>query len=312
MEKSKTFFQNLELIPDEEKVIMEQNCNNQAIKKRIDFVWIFDVKNGNPNGDPDMANQPRIDPFTGCGVVTDVCLKRKIRNYVSMFHGEIWIKELSVLSLRQKIAYDELKISKSTKNAEEMAQKKMCELYYDVRTFGAVMPSKNYPCGTVRGPVQLTYAQSVDPITIRRDTITRMASYDGEEDGANGSNRTMGSKYIVPYAMYVAHGFINPFYAEKTGFSEKDLDILFESILNAFEHDRSSARGEMSTRKLVVMEHDNPKGVAHASDLFDLVQIKKRQGVEIPKSFSDYEILVLEDKKPKGITIKIDYEAIKS
>jgi CRISPR-associated protein Csd2 len=368
---------------------------NNPIKNRYDFVLIFDVQDGNPNGDPDAGNLPRVDPETGKGLVTDVCLKRKVRNYVQITKtGEdgkaekgfdIYIKEKAVLGRAHFKAFSELgiptgqisqkeipdaiqasfeeldlpdglsienadneerqilvvaadadkkaiqqwikdeklpnELSSFIKNAlkdakprkptggeTEQGKAKMCEDYYDIRTFGAVMSLKSAPnCGQVRGPVQMTFARSVDPIVTLEHSITRMAvATEAEAEKQSGDNRTMGRKHTIPYGVYVAHGFVSPHLATQTKFKEDDLDILWKALTDMFEHDRSAARGLMATRKLIVFKHDTALGNAHAHELFDLVRLVPSDNAnKPPRAFSDYKLDFDLSKVPAGVTADI-------
>lgn len=269
-----------------------------AIANRYEFVLLFDVENGNPNGDPDAGNMPRFDPETGHGLVTDVCLKRKIRNHVELTMGgktkyNIYVQEKAVLSAQRKPAYAAAN-SEAAMNTVEYARDWMCANFYDVRTFGAVMSTKENNCGQVRGPVQIAFAKSVEPILSQEISITRMAvETEAEAKKQEGDNRTMGRKHIVPYGLYVAHGFISAPLAEKTGFSEEDLEVLWNALANMFEHDRSAARGLMSSQKLFVFKHSDKLGNASAHKLFDLIGIKRKDGSEGPaRSFKDYTVSV--------------------
>lgn len=296
-----------------------------AIANRYDFVLLFDVQDGNPNGDPDAGNLPRVDPETGHGIVTDVCLKRKIRNYVAIAKQgapgfDIFIKEKAILNLAIERAHElvgtELgtdgeesgKKGKSKKTkaggaAVEAARAKMCELFFDVRTFGAVM-STGANAGQVRGPVQITFGRSVDPILTLEHSITRMAVATEEEaEKQGGDNRTMGRKNTVPYGLYRSHGFISPAFAGQTGFSEEDLDLTWKALQVMFEHDRSAARGLMTTRALVVFKHDSALGNARASDLFDRV-VARRTTTGPARAFSDYEVVVRSETLPAGVEIQ--------
>jgi len=256
---------------------------SEAMRNRYEFVLLFDVKNGNPNGDPDAGNLPRIDPETGQGIVTDVCLKRKVRNYVELIkRGEtpfnIYVQEKAILTERRAPAYETVSDVKETTAKINKARKWMCKNFFDVRTFGAVMSAKENNCGQVRGPVQFAFAQSVDPVVSLEASITRMAvETKRESDAQGGDNRTMGRKTYVPYGLYRAHGFISAPLAEQTGFSEKDLDLFWESLQNMFDHDHSAARGEMATQKLFIFRHDNELGNAPAHKLFDIVRIVKKE-----------------------------------
>lgn len=368
---------------------------NNPIKNRYDFVLIFDVQDGNPNGDPDAGNLPRVDPETGKGLVTDVCLKRKVRNYVQLTKTndkdeaekgfDIYIKEKAVLGrahfkafsdlgiptgqISQKeipdalqAAFEELdlpdglliedaesdehqtlivaadadkkaikqwlkdqkpakelttfinnalKDAKPKKPSAEDTEKgkgKMCEDYYDIRTFGAVMSLKSAPnCGQVRGPVQMTFARSVDPIVTLEHSITRMAvATEAEAEKQSGDNRTMGRKHTVPYGAYVAHGFISPHLAHQTGFNKDDLDIFWKALKDMFEHDRSAARGLMATRKLIVFKHDTALGNASAHELFDLVKlVREGDSQKPPRAFSDYKLEFDPLEVPTGVTVDI-------
>ena len=287
-----------------------------TIQNRYDFVLLFDVQDGNPNGDPDAGNLPRVDAETGKGLVTDVCLKRKVRNYVGLKHGEqppyeIYVKEKAVLNKQHERAYieigagDELKNDKKRKGGSrvEEARRWMCKNFYDVRTFGAVM-STGVNCGQVRGPVQMTFARSVDPVVALEHSITRMAvATEAEAEKQDGDNRTMGRKFTVPYGLYVAHGFVSAPLANQTGFSEDDLALLWEALTNMFEHDRSAARGMMATRKLLVFKHESNMGNAPAHALFDRVQAVLKDGVTAPRSFADYDVSVNEENLPSGVSI---------
>ncbi|MFZ2445181.1 MAG: type I-C CRISPR-associated protein Cas7/Csd2 [Syntrophobacteraceae bacterium] len=365
---------------------------NNAIQNRYDFVLLFDVKDGNPNGDPDAGNLPRIDPETGHGLVTDVCLKRKVRNYVSLAKGlaapnDIYIKEKAVLghahfaafkqlgielgeearqliSKEQAEQFEELglpeglsvlededdklylvvaavadkkEIKDWLKDADPSAEIKkivnetlkqakprrprgeevlkgrdqMCKTFYDIRTFGAVLSLKTAPnCGQVRGPVQLTFARSIEPIVPLEHSITRMAvATEAEAEKQQGDNRTMGRKFTVPYALYRCHGFISAPMAEQTGFSEEDLKLFWEALVNMFEHDRSAARGQMATRKLVVFKHDSKMGKAHAHKLFDLVRVDRINGAAGPaRTFADYSVNLDEAAKPNGVSIEAELD----
>lgn len=289
----------------------------EPIKNRYEFVILFDVENGNPNGDPDAGNLPRLDPETGYGLVTDVCLKRKIRNYVETVKGgepgyRIYIKSGVPLNRSDAEAFTGLQIDPKTikdlKKKDDQLDAKvrdwMCREFYDIRTFGAVMTTfmkNNLNCGQVRGPVQLSFARSVDPIVPQEITITRVAitkESDAEEKGTE-----MGRKYIVPYALYRCEGYVSANLARKTtGFSEEDLDLLWQAILNMFENDRSAARGKMAVRQLIVFRHDSELGNAPAYKLFDTVTARCRDGVLSPRSYRDYEVTVDTDSLPEGVT----------
>ena len=279
------------------------------LKNRIDFVYIFDVQDGNPNGDPDAGNLPRVDAETGMGLVTDVCLKRKVRNYVQIAKGladgyDIFIKEKAVLNKLIDKAHDDSEV-KVSKDKTEAACKFMCKNYYDIRTFGAVM-STGKNAGQVRGAIQLTFARSVDAIATAEHSITRMAvATEKEAEKQSGDNRTMGRKATVPYGLYVCHGFISANLAQQTGFSEEDLAIFWDALKNMFDVDRSAARGLMSAQKLIVFKHDSVLGNAPANKLFDLVKIEKEYD-GAPRSFSDYTVTI--DKS--GLTANVTVEEL--
>jgi len=277
----------------------------EPIKNRYDFVFYFDVKDGNPNGDPDAGNLPRIDAETGNGLVTDVCIKRKVRNYVLMTKEEkppfdIFIKEKAVLNLLIDKAHEAEEVKEKEKGDKtEAARLWMCKNYYDIRAFGAVM-STGKNAGQVRGPVQLTFARSVDPVVALEHSITRVAKTTEERSESGGSE--MGRKYTVPYGLYRAHGFISAHLANQTGFDEDDLKLFWEAMQNMFEHDRSAARGEMNTRKLIVFKHKTALGTAHTHELFERVTHKKLSDGPA-RDFSDYEIYL--DGKTFPETFKI-------
>ena len=275
------------------------------LKNRIDFVYIFDVKDGNPNGDPDAGNLPRVDAETGMGLVTDVCLKRKVRNYVQVAKEctegyDIFIREKAVLNTLIDKSHDE--VGADVKDKTAAARDIMCKKYYDVRTFGAVM-STGKNAGQVRGPIQFTFARSIDPITASEHSITRMAvATEKEAEKQGGDNRTMGRKATVPYGLYVCYGFVSANLANQTDFTEEDLSLFWDALRNMFDVDRSAARGLMSAQKLIVFKHDSVLGNAPANKLFDLVTVKKVcDGA--PRSFSDYEVTV-GDNPYQGIAIE--------
>lgn len=276
------------------------------LEKRIDFVYIFDVQDGNPNGDPDAANLPRVDAETGHGLVTDVCLKRKIRNYVDVARKgqtnyDIFIQEAAVLDNRVEDIYKSETVKKADKAVQKDAAKQaLCDKYYDIRTFGAVIATKDKQ-GQVRGAIQLTFGRSVDPVVSLNHAITRMAV---TKESDKEKERTMGRKATVPYGLYVAHGFVNANLANQTGFNQEDLQLLWEALGNMFDNDRSAARGLMSARKLIAFEHDSKLGNAPANKLFDLVKVTKKPGVESPRSFSDYAVNIDTENLPKGVSIK--------
>ena len=277
------------------------------INNRIDFVYLFDVLDGNPNGDPDAGNLPRVDAETGMGLVTDVCLKRKVRNYVQVAKDlsdgyDIFIKEKAVLNSEIDKAHDDEEVKKA-KDKTAAARLFMCKNYYDIRTFGAVM-STGKNAGQVRGPIQFTFARSVDPIATAEHSITRMAvATENEAEKQKGDNRTMGRKATVPYGLYVCHGFISANLVKQTGFSEEDLQLFFEALKNMFDVDRSAARGLMSAQKLIVFRHDSILGNAPANKLFDLVKIKKNTDAA-PRSFNDYDVTIDKDSVPNGVTVE--------
>lgn len=283
----------------------------EPIKNRYEFTVIFDVENGNPNGDPDAGNMPRIDPETSAGLVTDVCLKRKIRNFVEIFKEDepyynILVKPDKALNTKFTEAYEAIgeKTGQKGKNPEAVraARDYICQNYFDVRTFGAVMSTGNDPCGIVRGPVQISFAKSVDPIFTQDITITRQART--TEDKRDTGETEMGRKSIVPYGLYRADGYVSAMLAQKiTKFSEEDLELLWKAVINMFEHDRSAARGKMCVRKLYVFKHDSLLGNAPANVLFDKIVISKKDGVEVPRSFNDYEITV-DKNMPEGVELQ--------
>lgn len=290
---------------------------SDPIKNRYEFVVLFDVENGNPNGDPDAGNMPRVDPETGYGLVTDVCLKRKIRNYVEMAkedadHYHIYIKDGVPLNTSDEkacayvgLTSDKLKeAKKKDKHLDEKIRDFMCSNFYDIRTFGAVMTTFTkgaLNCGQVRGPVQLGFARSIDPILPQEVTITRVAIT--TEADAEKKNTEMGRKYIVPYGLYRAEGYVSANLARKTtGFSEEDLELLWTAILNMFENDHSAARGKMAVRELIVFKHNCELGCAPAHTLFDLVKVEHKDGVTAPRSYGDYTVSVDETHLPSGVT----------
>ena len=287
-----------------------------AIKNRYDFVLLFDVIDGNPNGDPDAGNMPRMDPQTGHGLVTDVCLKRKVRNYVGLKQDEqppfeIYVKEKAVLNRQHERAYAALEFTLASDGGKrkgggdevEKARQWMCRNFYDVRTFGAVM-STGVNCGQVRGPAQITFARSMDAITPEEHSITRMAvttEADAEKQG--GDNRTMGRKFTVPYGLYRAHGFISAHLAAQTGFSDEDLALLWEALSNLFEHDHSAARGQMNVRGLYVFKHDSALGNAPSHRLFERIAVNLHDPAGVPRGFKDYVVTVETDDLPDGVTL---------
>ena len=280
------------------------------LKNRIDFVYIFDVQDGNPNGDPDAGNLPRVDAETGNGIVTDVCLKRKVRNYVQVAKEcvagfDIFIKEKAVLNTLIDKAHEDGTVKSKEKPGDktEAARQFMCKKYYDIRTFGAVM-STGKNAGQVRGPIQFTFARSVDSIAAAEHSITRMAvATEAEAEKQSGDNRTMGRKATVPYGLYVCHGFISANLAKQTGFDENDLGIFWDALKNMFDCDHSAARGLMSAQKLIVFKHDSVLGNAPANKLFDLVKVEKNcDGVA--RKFTDYTVSIDKDNLPQGVTIE--------
>ena len=280
-----------------------------VIANRYEFVLLFDVENGNPNGDPDAGNMPRIDPETGHGLVTDVCLKRKIRNHVALAKEgsegfQIYIQEKAVLNETNKLAYKELELKPEKKKLPKKIEDArnvtgwMCANFYDIRAFGAVMTTE-INCGQVRGPVQLAFASSVEPVLSQEISITRMSVTNIKD---LEKERTMGRKHIIPYGLYLAKGFISAPLAEKTGFSDDDLELLWDALVNMFEHDRSAARGVMSSQKLFVFKHKDKLGNAPAHKLFNLVQVKRKDDSEGPtRSFADYDVTV--GSVPDGVEL---------
>ena len=279
------------------------------MNNRYDFLYLFDAQDANPNGDPDAGNLPRLDIETGQGLVTDVCLKRKIRNFIQTTKADteglrIYFSEGAVHNNQHKDAYEAIGEKPAKKVKAEIKDKAtvwMCENYYDVRSFGAVM-STEVNCGQVRGPVQLSFARSIDPIVSSEHAITR-SSVTNEKDIEK--ERTMGRKFTIPYGLYKAQGFVNPFLAQQTGFSEDDLELLLQSLENAFQFDQSAARpaGSMAPRKLIIFKHDSALGSAQSHKLFDAVSIQRREDVEIPRSFSDYTVKINHSAIPKGVEV---------
>ncbi len=292
-----------------------------AIAHRYEFVYLFDITNGNPNGDPDAGNLPRLDPETNRGLVTDVCLKRKIRNFVGLDKGEtpghaIYMQEKAVLNQQHQKAWEALgippdakeqfkKLPKDEAKAREITAW-MCANFFDVRTFGAVMTT-GVNAGQVRGPVQMAFATSIDPVVPLEISITRMAvTTEKEAEAQSGDNRTMGRKHIIPYGLYRAHGFVSAKLAERTGFSQADLDLFWNALINMFEHDRSAARGEMAARKLIVFEHESAMGNAPAHVLFDAVTVERSQPeaeAAAPRRFADYRVAIDRAAIPAGVTV---------
>lgn len=279
------------------------------LKNRIDFVYIFDVQDGNPNGDPDAGNLPRVDAETSRGIVTDVCLKRKVRNYVQLSKNctqgyDIFIKEKAVLNTLIDASHeDETVKAADAKSKTAAARDVMCSKYYDIRTFGAVM-STGKNAGQVRGPIQFTFARSVDPIVPAEHSITRMAvATEKEAEKQNGDNRTMGRKATIPYGLYVCHGFVSASLAKQTGFSEEDFTLFIDALKGMFDCDRSAARGLMSAQKLILFRHDSVLGNAPANKLFDLVKVERTTD-NVPRSFSDYRVTIDKAKLPTGVSVE--------
>ena len=279
------------------------------LKKRYDFVLLFDVKDGNPNGDPDAGNLPRLDAETGNGLVTDVCLKRKVRNFVQLAkQGEagydIFVKEKAILNNAIDEAHDSEAVKAQKKDADktETARQFMCAKYFDIRTFGAVM-STGKNAGQVRGPVQMTFGRSIDPIISSEHSITRMAvATEAEAEKQKGDNRTMGRKFTVPYGLYVSHGFISAHLAAQTGFTTDDLDVFWEALEKMFWEDHSAARGEMNVRGLYVFEHDSALGRAPAHELFEKIKLERKDSSIPARSFDDYKVSI-DETMPEGVTL---------
>jgi CRISPR-associated protein Csd2 len=291
----------------------------EAIKNRYEFVYLFDVENGNPNGDPDAGNMPRIDPETNYGIVTDVCLKRKVRNYVQIKHSNkppyrIYVQEKAILNNIHEEAYSAIGASEQTEADKEKNKRKgsadevekarlwMCENFFDVRAFGAVM-STGVNCGQVVGPLQFNFGKSMEPIMPLEISITRMAvATEDEAKKQKGDNRTMGRKQIVPYGLYKTEGYISASFAKKTGFSEDDLSLFWEALENMFEHDHSAARGKMNARKLIIFKHKDTLGNAPAHKLFDLVKVTPVHGEAPARKFEDYKVELI-GKAPDGVEV---------
>lgn len=288
------------------------------ITNRYDFVVLYDVTNGNPNGDPNAGNMPRIDPETGHGIVTDVCLKRKIRDFIELYKNSedgyrIYIKSGVPLNRSDEEALaahggegkkeSMAKLKKDDPEIDCKLRDWMCDKFYDIRTFGAVMTTfvkGALNCGQVRGPVQLTFSRSIDPIMPQEVGITRVAIT--TEADAEKKDTEMGSKFIVPYGLYRCEGFVSANLAEQTGFSEDDLELLWKAIINMFEDDRSAARGKMVVRELIVFKHDDKFGKAPSHKLHELIKVKRKEGVDVPREYSDYVVTVDEDHLPEGVT----------
>lgn len=283
-----------------------------TVNNRYEFVYLFDVENGNPNGDPDAGNMPRIDPETNFGIVTDVCLKRKIRNFVEISKGlqkpyDIYVQEKAILTQKQGQAYEDQKVQEVEKGDKiAQARRWMCANFFDVRTFGAVMSLKENNCGQVRGPVQLNFGRSIEPILPLDVTITRMAvATEKEAESQSGDNRTMGRKSIVPYGLYRAEGYISAHLARQTGFTEDDLTLLWEALVNMFDHDRSAARGKMAARALVAFKHDSALGNAPAHKLLGRLAVTRSGDGDNPaRHFEDYTISLDETDMPAGVNVE--------
>ncbi len=281
------------------------------MNNRYDFAFLFDIANGNPNGDPDAGNLPRVDPETGHGIVTDVCLKRKIRNFVQLTQNEaagrqIYVREKAVLNQQHQLAYSAKNLDPKKAKAPdvESVRQWMCENFYDIRTFGAVM-STEVNCGQVRGPVQLTFARSLSPVVSLEHAVTRCAVTTEREAAAqDGDNRTMGRKFTIPYGLYLAHGFINPFLAKQTGFGDEDLALFKTALGQMFELDRSAARGLMGAKRCIAFKHATALGSAPAHKLFDLIKVTKKADVEVPRSYADYDVTLDTAALPAGITVE--------
>ncbi len=277
---------------------------------RYDFVFLFDVTDGNPNGDPDAGNLPRVDPETGHGLVTDVCLKRKVRNFIGNVKGEqppyeIYVKERAVLNQQHDRAYQALKLDSSKAKQPEVEQCRqwMCQNFFDVRTFGAVMSTK-VNCGQVRGPIQMAFSRSIDPIVSLEHAITRCAvTTEKEAEKQDGDNRTMGRKFTVPYGLFRCHGFINPFFARQTGFSEEDLELFWSALEKMFDLDRSASRGQMSPQALVIFKHQDPLGNAAAHQLQQRVKAEVVSSELPARQFTDYQFSIDRENLPAGVEI---------
>ena len=279
------------------------------LTNRYDFVYLFDVKDGNPNGDPDAGNMPRVDPETGDGLITDVCLKRKVRNFVQMTQGDhsdrqIFIKEKAILNNLIDEAHEQEAVkSKSAGDATAAARDWMCAKYFDIRCFGAVM-STGKNAGQVRGPIQLTFSRSINPIFAQDHSITRMAvATEKEAEKQSGDNRTMGRKATVPYGLYRCHGFVSAHLAGQTGFSEDDLELFWQALEHMFDHDRSAARGEMTARGLYIFQHSSQLGNAPAHSLFKRISAKLQEPSKPPRNFSDYQLNINQDNLSTEINL---------
>jgi CRISPR-associated protein Csd2 len=283
----------------------------KVLENRYEFVYLFDVENGNPNGDPDAGNMPRIDPETNYGIVTDVCLKRKIRNFVEIAKNrqkphDIYVQEKAILTAKQGEAYATEDVKKA-EGGDKIAKARdwMCKNFFDIRTFGAVMSLKENNCGQVRGPVQMNFARSVEPVVPMEVTITRMAvATEKEAKSQEGDNRTMGRKSILPYGLYRAEGFISAHLAKQTGFSEGDLELLWQALVNMFDHDRSAARGKMAARVLVAFKHDGMLGNAPAHTLLARLKVSRDSTDKPARAYTDYTVKLDEADVPKGVSIQ--------
>lgn len=283
---------------------------SDSIEKRYDFVYLFDCQDGNPNGDPDMDNAPRFDPETFQGLVSDVCIKRKIRDYVYAAKQDepyyhIFVTSGVTLESQQQRSYDSLQMKQDKESRDQIgkAREWMCKNFFDVRAFGAVMSTKEFNCGQVRGPVQITFSRSVDRIFSTEHAITRVAYTKEEKKASTTANTEMGRKHTLAYGLYRAHGFINAAFAKQTGFTEDDLALLWKALCNLFDMDRSAARGLMSARGLYVFEHNSSLGEAPAHRLFERITIEKKPGVESPRSFGDYVVTVRDEGLPAGVKL---------
>jgi len=283
---------------------MSEN-NSSVVANRYDFVYLFDCQDGNPNGDPYFDNAPRFDPETFQGLVSDVCLKRKIRDYASLLGHRIFVMSGSSLESQQKRPYDELKLKEKTKERAEILKARawMCKNFFDVRAFGAVMSTTDFNCGQVRGPVQITFARSIDRILSTEHAITRVAYTTQEKTDSTSGSTEMGRKHTIAYGLYLAHGFVNPAFASQTGFTEADLTVLWKALGNMFDMDRSAARGLMCPRGLYVFKHASALGEAPAHKLFERITVKPRAGMESPRSFDDYAVTVDEKDLPAGVSL---------
>ena len=284
------------------------------VTNRYDFVYLFDCQDGNPNGDPDFDNAPRFDPETFQGLVSDVCLKRKIRDYVSLLKSangsvesgyRIFVMSGPTLESQQKMSYDDLKIEPKTQDRSKIAEARawMCQKFFDVRAFGAVMSTTDFNCGQVRGPVQITFARSIDRVFSTEHSITRVAYTKEEKAKSTTGSTEMGRKHTIAYGLYRAHGFVNAAFAAQTGFTEADLSVLWRALANMFDMDRSAARGLMCPRGLYIFKHTSTLGEAPAHKLFERVKVTPKPGVESPRSFDDYTVTVDETGLPTGVTL---------